>query len=131
MWKLKLLGVLISVDDFGAGGTAYSFLTNLPIDILKLDKCLIDDIAICENKRKLVQSLIEVCHSLNIVVVGEGVEDIKTAAILESLGCDRVQGFIFSKAVKLKEFEQILVTQPYTKSMALVNKAVNEAKAQL
>jgi EAL domain-containing protein (putative c-di-GMP-specific phosphodiesterase class I)/DNA-binding response OmpR family regulator len=131
MWKLKLLGVLISVDDFGAGGTAYSFLTNLPIDILKLDKCLIDDIAICENKSKLVKSLIEICHSLNIVVVGEGVEDIKTAAILESLGCDRVQGFIFSKAVKLKEFEKILVTQPYTRSMTLLSKAVSQAREQL
>jgi EAL domain-containing protein (putative c-di-GMP-specific phosphodiesterase class I)/DNA-binding response OmpR family regulator len=130
LWKLKLLDVLISVDDFGAGGTAYSFLTNLPIDILKLDKCLIDDIAVCENKCKLVKSLIEICHSLNIVVVGEGVEDIKTAAILERLGCDRVQGFIYSKAVKQKEFEKILVTQPYTKSMTLLSQGVSHAPDQ-
>lgn len=111
--ELKALGVLISVDDFGAGGTAYSFLTNLPIDILKLDKCLVDDLAVSDSKCKLVNSLIETCHSLGIEVVAEGVEDTKTIAILESMNCDKIQGFVFSKAIKPVDFEKLLVMQPY------------------
>lgn len=111
--QLKTLGVLISVDDFGSGGTAYSFLTNLPIDILKLDKCLIDDLAFSNSKVRLVKSLIDICHSLNIEVVAEGVEDAKTIEILESMECDKIQGFVYSKALKPVDFEKLLVMQPF------------------
>ena len=114
--KLKSLGVLVSVDDFGSGGTAYSFLTNLPIDILKLDKCLIEDLSISKSKFKLVKSLIDICHSLNIEVVAEGVEDKKTVEILESMHCDKIQGFVYSKAVTPIDFEKLLVMQPYAQN---------------
>jgi EAL domain-containing protein (putative c-di-GMP-specific phosphodiesterase class I)/response regulator RpfG family c-di-GMP phosphodiesterase len=114
--QLKALDVLISVDDFGSGGTAYSFLTQLPIDILKLDKCLIDDLLISKSKAKLVKSLIDICQSLGIEVVAEGVEDEKTIEILESMQCDKIQGFVYSKAVKPIDFEKLLVMQPYAQT---------------
>lgn len=113
LWQLKLFGVSISVDDFGSGGTAFGFLTYLPIDNLKLDKRLIDELAFSGSQRKLVKSLIDVCHSLRIEVVAEGVEDEKTVEILQELNCDKVQGFIFSKALPLPKFEELLKKQPF------------------
>lgn len=116
LWQLKLLGVSISVDDFGSGGTAFGFLTYLPIDTLKLDKGLIDGLAFSSSQRKLVKSLIDVCHSLSIEVVAEGAEDEKTVEILEELHCDKVQGFIFSKALPLPKFEELLIKQPFMRN---------------
>ncbi|GEM_PF-693367 len=115
LWKLKLLGVKISIDDFGAGGTAFSYLTSLPIDVLKLDKCLVVDLTTSQNKSKLVKSLIDICHSLGIVVVAEGVEDDESLKLLAEFGCDRVQGFVFSRAVSLLKFEELILQQPFTK----------------
>ncbi|MGO4893661.1 EAL domain-containing protein [Flavobacterium sp. W21_SRS_FM6] len=117
LWQVKMLGVHISIDDFGAGGTAYSFLTTLPIDTLKLDKCLVEDLSFSKSKCKLVASLIDICHSLNIDVVAEGVEDQKTLDILESMACNKVQGFIFSRALQPKDFEKLIVMQPFARKV--------------
>ena len=63
-----------------------------------------------------MKSLIDVCHSLKIAVVAEGVEDEKTVEILQELNCDKVQGFIFSKALPLPKFEELLIKQPFMRN---------------
>lgn len=113
LWQLKLLGVSVAVDDFGSGGTAYGYLTYLPIDILKLDKCLVDSLAFSESQRKLIASLVEICHSLGIKVVAEGVEAQETLEALQQLECDQVQGFVFSKALGVEDFQKLVVKQPF------------------
>lgn len=113
LWQLKLLGVRISIDDFGAGYTSLSYLAKLPVDVLKLDKSLVDHIDSEPNKRELVKSLINSAHRLEMDVVAEGVETTSVLDCLKRLQCDRVQGFIYSKAVCREDFQKLVVQQPF------------------
>ena len=117
LWQLKLLGVKIAIDDFGAGFTSMSYLAKLPVDVLKLDKSLVDNIDYEVNKRELVKSLIETCQRLNIETIAEGVETEQVLRILQTIGCDQVQGFYFSKAVPRNELEKVVITQPFVSMM--------------
>ncbi len=113
MTSLKQLGVGISMDDFGAGSTAYNYLAELPLDILKLDRCLIKDLSASKNKQTLVSKLIECCHSIGIRVVAEGVEDHDTLDILRLFKCDIVQGYVFSPAISPAKFTNMMLQQPF------------------
>ena len=113
LWQLKLVGVRISIDDFGAGYTSLSYLAKLPVDILKLDKSLVDHIDTESNKRELVKSLIRSAHKLEMEVVAEGVETTAVLECLKRLSCDTVQGFIFSKAVTRDDFQKLVLRQPF------------------
>lgn len=113
LWQLKLLGVRIAIDDFGAGYTSFSYLSKLPIDVLKLDKSLIDNIEHDFHRQAFVKSLIDTCDKLEIQVVAEGVEQQDTLETMVQLGCQKVQGFIFSKAVPRQELEKLLIRQPF------------------
>ena len=114
LWQLKLLGVKIAIDDFGAGFTSMSYLAKLPVDVLKLDKSLVDNIDYEVNKRELVKSLIDACKRLNIETIAEGVETEEVLRVLQHIGCEQVQGFYFSKAVPRIELEKIVIKQPFT-----------------
>ena len=113
LWQIKLLGVRISIDDFGAGYTSLSYLAKLPIDVLKLDKSLVDHIDTEPNKRELVKSLISSARKLEMQVVAEGVETNAVLKCLKRLHCDTVQGFIFSKAVTRNDFQKLVLQQPF------------------
>jgi len=93
---LKNIGIRISLDDFGTGYSSLNYLTNMPIDTLKIDKTFIDHI--CENEKDtmIAQSIIQLAHSLCIKVIAEGVEEECQLELLKSLDCDIIQGFIFS-----------------------------------
>lgn len=112
---LKQLGVKIAIDDFGVGYSSFAYLSKLPIDILKIDRALIDDIEYNEDTQVLINNLVQTCHKLDIEVVAEGVE---TQAVLEKVNiteCDYVQGYFYSAAVQAKEIEQMFVAQPFRK----------------
>ena len=112
--ELKKLGFKISIDDFGTGYSSLEYVATLPIDVLKLDKSLIDDIQHCESKYLLVKHILTMAHEMNIETVVEGVEDIEQLAILKNLHCDSIQGFLFSPAVNLTAFNQLCIKQPFT-----------------
>ncbi len=101
--KFQSIGVHISLDDFGTGYSSLNYLTNLPINTLKIDKSFIDNI--CSNGRDIVvaESIITLAHQLHIKVVAEGVENETQFTLLESKGCDCIQGYVFSRPL-LPEF---------------------------
>ncbi|MBU2977275.1 EAL domain-containing protein [Alteromonas sp. C1M14] len=113
LWQLKLLGVNIAIDDFGAGFTSMSYLARLPVDVLKLDKSLVDNIDTEINSKELIRSLIDTCKRLHIESVAEGVETKAVLNVLRELGCDQVQGFYYSKAVPREDFEKLVIQQPF------------------
>ncbi|MBU2879197.1 EAL domain-containing response regulator [Aliiglaciecola lipolytica] len=113
LWKLKKLGVNIAIDDFGSGYTSFAYLTKLPVDVLKLDKILIDDLGINSDVSEMVQSVIELCKKMQIEVVAEGVEDERQVKILRDFDCDYIQGYVYSKPVAKPEFEKTLINQPF------------------
>jgi diguanylate cyclase len=96
--KLRDHGIVVSIDDFGAGFTSLAHLNTLPVGELKLDRMFVTDLATTdrERDRNLVRGTIQLGHSLGLRVVAEGVEDKPTLDLLSQLGCDRVQGYFIS-----------------------------------
>ncbi len=108
MHALKALGVCLSMDDFGTRYSSLASLKQLPLDQLKLGRSFVRDIARDGNVALLVQSIIDLSNKYLINVVAEGVESEAQLALLKDRDCVAYQGFLFSKAVSIEEFEQLL-----------------------
>ncbi len=104
--ELRKFGVQISIDDFGKGFSSLSYLKQLPLDSLKIDKSFVDDIP--ENDNSMIESIIHIGHQRNLVVVAEGVEKLEQVEFLSHYKCDRVQGFYFAKPVPEHEVRKLL-----------------------
>ncbi|NUN64043.1 EAL domain-containing protein [Pseudanabaena biceps] len=113
--QFREMGIKLSLDDFGTGYSALSYLKNLPIDTLKIDRIFIEYITHNEHDRVIVSSLINLSHSLGLTVIAEGAETQEQVDLLRVLGCDQVQGFIFYKALSADEIECLLRAQGGTK----------------
>lgn len=94
--EIKKLGVSLSLDDFGTGYSSLTYLRNLPVDSLKIDKSFIDKIENDQIQLKMVGSIIDLGHSLNLKVVAEGVETEQQLDLLRQMSCDGIQGYIYS-----------------------------------
>ncbi|WP_458413610.1 EAL and GGDEF domain-containing protein [Schinkia sp. CFF1] len=106
--ELKSLGIYISIDDFGTGYSSLGYLKRFPVNILKIDKCFIQEIANSENDVGIVKAIIQLGHIFNMKVIAEGVETEEVADILYDLKCDIVQGYYYSKPLPSELFEKLL-----------------------
>ncbi|MGL4738770.1 MAG: putative bifunctional diguanylate cyclase/phosphodiesterase [Cellulosilyticaceae bacterium] len=95
---LKAAGIHIAIDDFGKEYSALGYLIKLPIDQIKIDKVFIDTIGTKEEW--IVTTLVDICHKMRCTVIAEGVETKEQLAFLKKAGCDKVQGYVFSKPLK-------------------------------
>ena len=107
--KLKDLGVTLALDDFGTGYSSLSYLRTLPIDVLKIDKSFIDGILIEEKSEYIINSIIELSHYLNLLVVAEGVETKEQLGYLEKSSCDIIQGYYFSKPIEFNDISKMIL----------------------
>jgi diguanylate cyclase (GGDEF)-like protein/PAS domain S-box-containing protein len=105
---LKALGVTLSIDDFGTGYSSLSYLRSFPIDVLKIDRSFVNDIATDADDEAIVVSIIALAHNLKLRVVAEGVESREQLEYLRRHGCDQIQGYYFSRPVAPLQFEQML-----------------------
>ena len=94
--RLRALGFRIALDDLGAGYAGRTSFALLEPEFVKLDGELISEIHLSATKRKIVRSLVELCHHLGKRVIGHGVESAEEAAVLRELGCDYLQGPLFA-----------------------------------
>jgi diguanylate cyclase (GGDEF)-like protein len=97
--RLTQMGVRVALDDFGTGYSSLSYLTRYQIQCIKIDRSFIEKIECDLQARALVQAIIGIGKSLNVVMVAEGVETQGQAALLESLGCDYLQGYLIGRPV--------------------------------
>ncbi|MCH5201109.1 MAG: EAL domain-containing protein [Oscillospiraceae bacterium] len=95
--SLKKLGVSISMDDFGTGYSSLASLKILPIDLLKMDRSLVCDIESNKTARTIAKAIVEMSKAMDLTVLAEGVETEGQRDILDELGCDVVQGFLYSQ----------------------------------
>ncbi len=95
--EIRSLGVKISMDDFGVGYSSFSYLRNLPIDILKIDRSFVRDITTDKKDAVIISAILAMAHTLNLKVVAEGVETPEQLELLRSHECDIAQGFLISR----------------------------------
>ncbi|MBS4198174.1 EAL domain-containing protein [Bacillus sp. FJAT-49732] len=107
--QLKDIGVLISIDDFGKGYSSLYPLLQLPIDEIKIDRQFISDIHQNMKKSRLVQSILSMAKGLQLNVVAEGIETKDERNTLMSMGCDELQGYLFSRPITAEEIESLLL----------------------
>ena len=109
--ELRRMGIRIAIDDFGTGYSSLSYLKRFPIDSLKIDKSFVTDLCTDPDEAAIVKAIITLGHALDLTVIAEGVETEEQLERLASLGCDVVQGFLFSKSLSTEHFHELLKDQ--------------------
>ena len=107
--ELRSVGVHLAIDGFGAGFTSLAHLRQLPVDALKIDLSFVRGATTDADDASVVTAVIAVAHSLGLRVVAQGVESEAQVVLLRSLGCDEVQGFLWSPPVPAPQCERLLV----------------------
>ena len=95
--QVKSLGATIALDDFGTGYSSLSHLLQFPIDVLKIDRHFVLNITTDKNSKSMIAAIIALAHTLDMKVIAEGVEQQEQVELLQSLQCDIIQGFVYSK----------------------------------
>ncbi len=109
LFKLKQLGIYISVDDFGTGFSSLNYLKRFPIDGLKIDQSFIKEILSDEKDAAITTTIIHLGKSLGLEVIAEGVEEKEQVSFLRNVGCHKIQGYYFSKPIPVDELEKMFL----------------------
>ena len=104
---LREIGVRFSMDDFGTGYSSLAYLTQLPLDQLKIDQSFVQSIGVKATDSVIVQTIIGMANNLGMEVIAEGIETEAQRSFLEQNDCQLCQGFLFSRPVPIDQFEWI------------------------
>jgi diguanylate cyclase (GGDEF)-like protein/PAS domain S-box-containing protein len=108
MHELKAMGIGLSIDDFGTGYSSLAYLKRFPVDVLKIDRSFVHDLATGSDDAAMVDAIISLARGLHMRVIAEGVETRAQLAHLRDQGCDEAQGYLYSRALPVSEVEHIL-----------------------
>jgi diguanylate cyclase len=105
---LKRMGIRLELDDFGTGYSSLSYLKHFPLDGVKIDKSFVEGLGEDTTDKAVVRTIIDLCHTLGLEVVAEGIETSEQAAMLRAMGCDSGQGYYFGRPLPGEEFAEQL-----------------------
>ncbi len=118
---LRQLGLKLAIDDFGTGYSSLSYLHRMPIDVLKIDASFVQSMGSDEKNRRIVETILALGKNLGVEVVAEGVETAQQAQVLNRLGCEYVQGHLFSAAVDADAAARLVESDaPFTPAAKLL-----------
>ena len=106
---LRSIGSTIAVDDFGTGHATLSYLQQLPIDVIKIDRSFVNDLGTGNRGEAIVATLVQLAHRLDTICIAEGVETEAQRNALIGHGCTLAQGYLFARPMPAVEFELLLV----------------------
>ncbi|MBR2045779.1 MAG: EAL domain-containing protein, partial [Agathobacter sp.] len=103
--KLKALGVGVALDDFGTGYSSLNHIRQMPIDVIKIDRCFVENLSEDEFAEAFVKMVSELAKTIGVAVCVEGVEQRKQLEVLSHMNINMVQGYYYGKPMPVKEFE--------------------------
>lgn len=103
---LKSTGITLAMDDFGTGYSSLSYLRRFPIDALKIDRSFVVDIERSDHGAAICAAILAMSKQLGLTVIAEGVENTQQVEFLRSHGCDEIQGYLISKPIAAKVFQE-------------------------
>jgi EAL domain-containing protein (putative c-di-GMP-specific phosphodiesterase class I) len=112
--QLSALGARLAIDDFGTGYSSLAYLSNLPVDTVKIDRCMVSRLDDCETTEWIIRHLLNMARDLNLAVIGEGVETATQQAFLARNGCDYGQGFLVSRPLSAEQVTRFLTGSEQT-----------------
>ncbi|MGL4736238.1 MAG: EAL domain-containing protein [Cellulosilyticaceae bacterium] len=104
LMQIKAKGIRIALDDFGVGYSSFNYIKMLPIDVLKIDRSLLLEVEQDNKTKSIIETMIMLSHTLGLEVVCEGVETSEQMNLLQTIGCDKIQGYLISKPVPEQAF---------------------------
>ncbi|MCC0738191.1 GGDEF domain-containing protein [Clostridioides sp. ZZV14-5902] len=114
-------GFKCSIDDFGFGYSSLGILKDFKVEIIKLDRSFFVNKNDIERGKVVVESIIELSRRLGMKVIAEGIEEVEQVHFLRSIGCDYVQGYVFSKPLSISEFEEFTYNDNKIKNLKISN----------
>ena len=114
---IRMLGIEVSLDDFLTGYSSLLYLLQYPCDIVKIDRSFVHDMDKDHRRAELVRTAIQLAGNLDMAVIAEGVETDEELRKLQEMGCDLLQGFLFSKPVPADEVQQLLSRPLYSRGV--------------
>lgn len=123
--SLKKQGFSCSIDDFGSGYSSLNILKNLPMDTLKLDKLFFDDSENLERDKALISSVINMSRALDMKTVAEGIESWAQVEFLKEIGCDIIQGYVYSEPIPHARFTNLLEGNRHKEMPAEMRKTID------
>ncbi|MCD5310389.1 EAL domain-containing protein [Kineosporia babensis] len=105
---LKAMGVRIAIDDFGTGYSSLSYLHRFPVDILKIDRSFVERLSGTEDEDNLVESIVQLGHTLRLETIAEGIEEADQIEALRRLGCQMAQGYHFGRPVPAQDLSHLI-----------------------
>ena len=106
--RLREFGISVSIDDFGTGHSSLSVLRNESVNWVKIDRSFVTGMAGCAEDAMIVRSIVELAHNLGLRTVAEGVECLDEMAMLQVMGCDLAQGYLFARPSSPSQLEPLL-----------------------
>lgn len=110
--RLRMLGVRLAIDDFGTGFASLDYLHRLHVDMVKIDRSFVTPLDASGRRSPVATAMVHMAKAFDLVVTAEGVEDEEQMQGVRALGCDTVQGYLFSRPLPAEEFEQLLSGPP-------------------
>ncbi len=105
---LHMMGIKIAIDDFGTGFSSLSYLSEFPANLLKIDKAFIDKLLTGETSKQYVAGIISLGHTMGFDVISEGVEEDEQLEVLQRIGCNFIQGFIWGRPLLPEDAEKLI-----------------------
>lgn len=121
----------MALDDFGTGFSSLSYLAQLPVDTLKIDKSFIDNLANSPQHQAIAKSIIGLAANLGLNVIAEGIETIDQCALLANWQCDVIQGFWFSRPLSSEAFTTFLLQSSESVTKSTIAHHIGIAESRL
>jgi len=106
--EFQRLGVRLAIDDFGTGYSSLSYLRELPIDVLKIDRCFVEGITVSQRRLALAKAIVAIASTLGVAVVAEGIETAEQCELLAEMGCEYGQGYLLARPMPWPDGQRLL-----------------------